>query len=1011
VVWAAMIIEAIEYGVDGESSAIVDVIVLMLLQLLNVFVGYIEELKSGDAVAALRGSLKKETSVRRDGKLVTICPDDLVPGDVVQFAHGCGIPADCMLMKGQHPISVDQAQLTGESLPKGIEAEEFALMGSTLKSGHGWAIVVATGAQTFLGKTALMVQVEGMGHFEQVLQQLLIALCMAGVTVMTIVFIYLMVAIEERFMTVLSFNVVLLIASIPIALKVVCTTTLALGSQQLAKEKAIVTRLSSIEELAGLTLLCSDKTGTLTTGKMILKDDLKEDDDDDIKELATMAHDHPGREGFHRVFAKGKARGGKDWTRQDLLQFACMATEWENAKDAMDKLDAIDFMLLNSESVDANGNHTGGLDWEALKQYEHVKKEKVDDEGKVSFSSTFRPFDPSTKRTMAHIRDKTTGKEFKIAKGATRVLLEMCDNWKNFATEFNDSIESFAKRGIRAIALIRTDDVTEDAQHESKGWYLVGFLCFMDPPRPDTAHVIAKAAEFGVEVKMITGDEINIAIEMCKTIGLPNKKEMEQILAEGGVSPHILPGADLEQLPVENLMEGKLDDGIRNESIEKKKDSRYWDTCKPIGDKYGEMCLNSNGFAGVFPEHKFLIVEALRQQGHMVGMCGDGVNDAPALARADVGIAVSGATEAAQASADIVLTDPGLSTIVTAMVVSRKIFTRMKNFVIYRVACTEQLLFFFLISCLAFNPRKYAPAGADDDDWPEYFSLPVIALVTICILNDGTIISVAYDNVEASLKPEAWDLKVMYWVASVIGMVALASSIILLDLGLESAKGGNHGLCAFGISALTFPEIQTMMYLKISLSDYCSVFNSRTKGWCWSRSPSLVVVFAAFLAVTAATLFSAYWPFGSNMKGIDWDVIAFVWVYVLLWSFVQDAAKVLNNHVMAHFGIVKNLGVVNEDSLDFTAEPTSSETKDAVNYGTAVPSMTRRRTASVRTSLDDVDAPVHGLYSENINKPQPRFYNDDPTIQTLHDKSTWDDTVARERSSSFSEEHVSHQHN
>merc|ERR1740117_2237700 len=341
---------------------------------------------------------------------------------------------------------------------------------------------------------------------------------------------------------------------------------------------------------------------------------------------------------------------------------------------------------------------------------------------------------------------------------------------------------------------------------------------------------------------------------------------------------------------------------------------------RTLKDKYGARCMESNGFAGVHPEHKYLIVQTFRQMGHLVGMCGDGVNDAPALKKADVGIAVSGAKAAAQKASDIVLTREGLGTIVKAMVISRKIFTRMQNFVIYRVACTEQLLFFFLISCLCYKPNEYMPSdwvanGGDASDWPDYFALPVLALVTITILNDGTIISVAYDNVEASLMPQAWDLKILYWTSSVIGLIALISSIILLHLGLESAAGGTNGLCAFGIGAMEYGEIQTMMYLKISLSDYCSVFNSRTKSWCWTRAPSKEVIGAAIIAVIAATLFSAFWPFGAGMKAIKWNVIGFVWVYSLIWSIIQDAGKVANYQLMKKLGFVQDLGVIDESKL------------------------------------------------------------------------------------------------
>eukprot|EP00658_Telonema_sp_P-2_P083326 TRINITY_DN8996_c0_g1_i1.p1 TRINITY_DN8996_c0_g1~~TRINITY_DN8996_c0_g1_i1.p1 ORF type:complete len:1094 (-),score=361.29 TRINITY_DN8996_c0_g1_i1:311-3592(-) len=929
VVWLAIIIEATESAIDWPGSSatsdLIDVIVLILLQLLNVLVGWFEELKSNDAIAQLKNSLTPKAVVTRDGESQKIDAVLLVPGDVVSLACGAAVPADCQVMEGCRPIQVDQSALTGESLPVTMKVGDFAKMGSMVKSGDAEALVTGTGGNTFFGKTAELLAIDEMGHFEKVLQQMLIALVTIGAIVNTIVMVYLLAHIHENFKTVLSFCVVLLIASIPIALKVVCTTTLALGAQELAKEKAIVARLGSIEELASLTILCSDKTGTLTMNEMILKEDL----DPSQAEYKNLEPNHPGRDKFHRVYDKNPDTG-KPYTRQDLVQMCGMATEWN--KEAKD---AIDTMLLDPN---------GPLDKDALNAgYEHTE-------------GGFFPFDPSTKRTMACILNKKTGKEFRVAKGATKVMLNMLDKaHRDQVTEdFNAAINAFAERGIRAIAIIRSDDtdkngkmIIDEETGECKGWRLAGFITFLDPPRPDSAHVIRMAREFGVEVKMITGDAGPIAVEMCKNIGLGH---------------NILIGEEqLAELPVKTLMEDKT-----------------------LGEQYGQICLDSNGFAQVLPEHKFLIVAALQQEEYIVGMCGDGVNDAPALKKANVGIAVQGATDAAQAASDIVLTLPGLSTIVTAMVVSRKIFTRMKNFVIYRVACTEQLLFFFLISCLAFNPQKYAEdaPGYNSADWPEYFALPVIALVTITILNDGTIISIAYDNVEASLQPEEWNLKIMYWISSVIGGVALGSSILLLHLGLESAKGGNHGLCAFGISPLNFGEVQTMIYLKISLSDYCSVFNSRCKSWCWSRRPHNVVLCAAAFAVSMATILSAYWPFESGMKGIDWDVILFVWIYVLCWSLVQDATKVANGKLLFYLGLVTDLGVIDEKELtnpDGTKGSSGRARAPSDNFGQGIQRPSRRRTSSMTKGYDT--QPLAGgfidpNYDKNKSKVKVAGYQD-----------------------------------
>merc|ERR1712166_310177 len=547
----------------------------------------------------------------------------------------------------------------------------------------------------------------------------------------------------------------------------------------------------------------------------------------------------------------------------------------------------------------------------------------------------------------------------------TQTILDMCSNKDAIEAQFTAAVDAFAFRGTRCLAVAKSDDIslTKDENGNEmagdkgyKGWYMVGLVTFTDPPREDSQQVIKTAEQFGVTVKMITGDAQPIAIETCK------KLEMGHEILTGDATFEEYPG-----LPEEKIKAMMSDTNLHT--------------------KYGEKCEKSNGFASVQPSHKYMIVQTFKQLGYTVGMCGDGVNDAPALKKAHVGIAVSGAKAVAQKASDIVLTREGLGTIVKAMVISRKIFTRMQNFVIYRVACTEQLLFFFLISCMCFKPSEHMPhdwvaQGRDPDDWPDYFALPVLALVTITILNDGTIISVAYDNVEASKLPQSWNLPILYRISSVIGLIALVSSILLLQLGLDSSKGGNNGLCAFGIDALNYGEIQTMMYLKISLSDYGSIFNARTKSWCWSRAPSIIVVGAALFAVTLATIFSFAWPFGAGMKSIKWNVILFVWVYVIIWSLIQDAAKVLNYNLLFRLGLVEEVGVINEDDERIDAQmignPIKVDQEDNLSAGFVAKNKDR---ACWSTSCDSLRS-SKSTKADN-SEPTSSFEADEPRTHLL----------------------------
>ena len=360
------------------------------------------------------------------------------------------------------------------------------------------------------------------------LMDIMIGLVVVSLTLCSVVYLHLVhiTSVVEA----LSFTVVLVVASIPLAIEIVTTTTLALGSKELSHHGAIVTRLSAIEDLAGMAILCSDKTGTLTLNKMVIQEDAP-------------------------VYFQGE-------TRYTLLQQAALASKWkEPPKDALDTLTLT------------------AADLHSLDRYEQLDH---------------LPFDPSVKRTESTLRDRTTGQTFKTTKGAPQVILKLINN-PYLAQAVEADVKSFGERGIRTLAVARTHETTGE-------WLMMGMLTFLDPPRPDTIHTIDEAHRYGVAVKMITGDHQLIARETAKRLNLGYN-----ILASDG-------------LP-------SLDPVTRKKPVN-------------LAQKYGDLILHADGFAEVFPEHKYLIVECLRELGYKVGMTGDGVNDAPALKRAGKGLYV-----------------------------------------------------------------------------------------------------------------------------------------------------------------------------------------------------------------------------------------------------------------------------------------------------------------------------------------------------------------------------------
>ena len=778
-IWLAIVIE-------GAISNYLDMGILLTIQCINASIAFFETSHAGDAVAALKSSLQPTATCKRDGTFQVIDGTLLVPGDTVLLASGSAVPADCRIHHSD--IDVDQSALTGESLPVTLYQGDSCKMGSTVVRGHVEATVESTGADTFFGKTARLLEdgtpLHEFSHLQKVLMTIMKALVAISLFMCTINFIYL----HQRGVDVkdaLGFTIVLLVASIPLAIEIVTTTTLAIGSKDLAKHGAIVAKLSAIEDLAGMSILCSDKTGTLTLNQMVLHDETP-------------------------IYSPGE-------TQESVLKYAAMAAKWkEPARDALDKL------TLRSVNMTL------------MDEWEHVE---------------FLPFDPQIKRTEGTVRSKKTGELFKTTKGAPHIILGLLDKHDADVVELVErDVARLGAQGIRSLAVARTNDGR---------WKMMGLLTFLDPPRVDTRQTIMDARQYGVKVKMITGDHLLIARNTAKQLGMG-----DQIYTA-------------DRLPMLDM------------DTKQKPDN--------LSETYGDLCLAADGFAQVFPEHKYLIVECLRELHYTVGMTGDGVNDAPALKRADIGIAVAGATDAARAAADIILTQEGLGTIIEAILIARKIFSRISNFITYRIAATLQLLFFVFIAVFAFHPHDYNP------EWSEFFHMPVLMLMLITLLNDGTLITIAYDNAQAQQTPNKWHLSSLSLSSLTLAAVSCVSSLLLLHLLLESGNPNANGfLQRRGMEPATFGEITNAMYLKVSISDFLTLFSARTGPlFFWKVRPAPILLAGGGAALLISSLLALYWP-GTELDGIPVErlvdnpaLFGLVWLFSLVFWLVQDVLKVL----------------------------------------------------------------------------------------------------------------------
>ncbi len=670
-----------------------DLVVALSLLVANAILSFFQEQRASAAVKALRRKLSVTARVLRDKSWQAIPSRELVTGDVVRVRAGDFVPADLQVCDGA--LRIDQSALTGESAEVDKTTDGAVYAGSTVHDGEATGVVVATGARTYFGRTTQLVEgAHPKLHVEEVTSRIVRWLLLI---VGTLVVVTLMTALVQgqRLLDVLPVTLVLLMSAVPVALPVMFTVSMAVGSMELGRRGVLVTRLSAIEDAANMDVLCADKTGTLTMNQLAL--------------IGALAQ--PG------------------FTEDDVVRSGALASNAANA-------DPIDVAFLRAAT------------------------ERKLDGGAVTTIS-FAPFSAKTRHTEAVV--EIDGKNTRVIKGALRTVAEAVGLDATAVADLEKQADDQAQKGVRVLAVARADG--------DGPMRLCGLALLYDAPRPDSRGLIDELRALGIKILMLTGDALPVAKEIARTLGL----------------------GEIVRAPALRDSDHKTDHAPD---------------------------LTGGGIAEVFPEDKFLVVKSLQAAGHIVGMTGDGVNDAPALRQAEVGIAVSGATDVAKGAASAVLTTDGLVNIVDLVKHGRSTYQRVLTWIVNKISRTILKAGFVVIAFLVTGK----------------FVISALVMLLLVCLTDVTHIALATDRVHPSQKPETWNIGPLVRVAIVLGVMTLIEALGLLAIGWH-----RFGLASDAGLLQTF-TFQTFLFFALT-----SLVSVRERRSFWRSRPSGVLA-ASLLA-------------------------------------------------------------------------------------------------------------------------------------------------------------------